>query len=141
MVTKHGKDEHLGALPLFDGFTPRELERIAAAGEEMTLPAGRVLVDQGQTGREAFVILEGTARVQRNGRTISSVGPGAIIGELSLLDHGPRTATVVCETECTLFVLDQRQFRSVLESVPTLIVRLLASLSGRIRDLDQEYYG
>ena len=141
MVTKQGKVEHLAALPLFDGFTPRELERIAAAGEELTLPAGRVLVDQGQTGREAFVILEGTARVQRNGRTISSVGPGAIIGELSLLDHGPLTATVVCETECTLFVLDQRQFRSVLESVPTLIVRLLASLSGRIRDLDQEYYG
>lgn len=141
MTSKQGKVDHLAALALFDGFTPRELERIAAAGEELALPAGRVIVDQGQTGREAFVVLEGSARVQRNGRTISTVGPGAIIGELSLLDHGPRTATVTCETDCTLFVLDQRHFRSVLESVPTLIVRLLASLSGRIRDLDQEYYG
>ena len=141
MASKQSKVDHLAALPLFDGFTKRELERIAAAGEEINVGAGQVIVDQGQTGRQAFVIISGTARVQRNGRTISEVGPGSIIGELSLLDHGPRTATVISDTECTLLVLDQRHFRSVLETVPALLVRLLATLSMRIRDLDKEYYG
>ena len=72
------------------------------------MTAGSLLVDQGQTGREAFVVLDGTVTVKRNGRKVATLGPGAIVGELSLLDHGPRTATVVCETDCSLFVISQR---------------------------------
>jgi len=135
------KVAHLEGVALFRDCTSRELERIAAAGDEIVVPTGRVLVDQGQTGREAFVILAGTATAVRSGHTIATLGPGDIVGELSLLDHGPRTATVTCDTECRLFVLDQRHFRGVLESVPSLSVRLLAALSARIRDLDQQYYG
>ena len=74
------------------------------------MTAGSLLVDQGQTGREAFVILDGNVTVKRNGRKVATLGPGAIVGELSLLDHGPRTATAVCETDCTLFVISQRHF-------------------------------
>ena len=58
------------------------------------MTAGSLIVDQGQTGREAFVILDGNVTVKRNGRKVATLGPGAIVGELSLLDHGPRTATV-----------------------------------------------
>jgi CRP-like cAMP-binding protein len=63
------------------------------------------------------------------------------VGELSLLDHGPRTATAVCETECELLVIDQRHFIAVVREVPAIAAVLLASLASRIRELDRQYYG
>jgi len=133
--------DHLRNVPLFAGTTKKELERIAKSGDEITMTAGTLLVDQGQTGREAFVIVDGTVAVKRNGRKVTSLGPGAIVGELSLLDHGPRTATAVCETDCTLFVIDQRHFLAVLDDVPSLGHKMLSTLAGRIRELDRAYYG
>ena len=104
MASKKAYLDHLKNVPLFAGCTKKELERIARSGDEITMTAGSLLVDQGQTGREAFVVLDGQVTVKRNGRKVATLEPGAIVGELSLLDHGPRTATVVCETDCTLFV-------------------------------------
>ena len=80
----------------------RSSSAIAKAGDEITMTAGTLIIDQGQMGREAFVVLDGQVTVKRGGRKITSLGPGAMVGELSLLDHGPRTATVVCDTDCTL---------------------------------------
>lgn len=141
MASKKAYVDHLRNVPLFSGCTRRELERIAKSGDEITMTAGSLVVDQGQTGREAFVVLDGTVAIKRNGRKVASLGPGAIVGELSLLDHGPRTATAVCETDCSLFVISQRHFLGVLDDVPTIGHKLLASLAGRIRELDRAYYG
>ena len=80
------------------------------------MPAGSLIVDQGQTGREAFVLLEGNVTVKRNGKKITTMGPGSIVGELSLLDHGPRTATVTCETDCLFLLLSQRTFLGVADA-------------------------
>lgn len=102
---------------------------------------GTVIIEQGQLGREAFVILEGKVVVKRRDRKIAELGPGDIVGELSLLDHGPRTASAVCEGNCTLFVLDQRHFRGVIEEHPSISMKLLTALAERIRDLDRKYYG
>ncbi len=139
-----GRNEHLDHLakqPLFSACTKRELQRVARAVDEIDVEAGRVLVDQGQAGREAFVILEGIAAVKRNGRRIATLGPGEQFGELALLDHGPRTATVVAETPMRLLVLSSRSFAAVLDEVPTLATKLLAALASRIRDLDRKVYG
>mgnify|MGYP003514326076 CR=1 FL=1 len=133
--------EHLAEIPLFSALSKKDLQRIAKASNEVILGAGTVLAEQGDMGREAFVIVEGTATVSRNGRKVGAVGPGDAVGELSLLDHGPRTATVTCETECTLLLLDQRHFMGVLDQVPALAHKLLATLAGRIRDLDRQYFG
>jgi CRP-like cAMP-binding protein len=141
MASKKAYLDHLQHVPLFAGCTKKELERIARSGDEIRMTAGSLLVDQGQTGREAFVILEGQVTVKRNGRKVATLGPGAIVGELSLLDHGPRTATVVCETDCSLFVIDQRHFLAVFDDVPALAHKMLATLAGRIRELDRAYYG
>jgi CRP/FNR family cyclic AMP-dependent transcriptional regulator len=64
-----------------------------------------------------------------------------VVGELALLDHGPRTATVVCDTDCTLYVLDQRHFKGVLETSPSISMKLLGALAGHIRMMDRKYYG
>jgi CRP-like cAMP-binding protein len=105
------------------------------------MTAGTMLVDQGQTGHEAFVVVDGKVAVKRNGRKVATLEQGAIVGELSLLDHGPRTARAECETDCTLFVMSQRHFLAVVDDVPSLSHKLLAALAGRIRDLDRAYYG
>ena len=104
-------------------------------------PAGYALADQGQTGREAFIIVDGSATVRRNGKKVAVLGPGAVVGELSLLDHGPRTATVTTDTEATVLVLDQRHFSAVIDEVPTIGHKIMGVLAGRIRDLDRQIYG
>ncbi len=126
---------------MFAGCSKRELQAILKAGDEITMTAGTLIVDQGQMGREAFVVLDGDVTVRRNGRKVVELGPGAVVGELSLLDHGPRTASVVCDTDCTLFVLDQRHFRKVIEQNPQISMKLLGTLAGRIRDLDRQSFG
>lgn len=141
MASKKAYVENLRSVPLFNGCTRKELDRIARSGDEVTMTAGTLLAEQGATGREAFIVLGGTVTVKRNGRKVASLGPGSIVGEMSLLDHGPRTATVTCETDCSIFVISQRHFLSVLDDVPTIGHKLLASLASRIRELDRAYYG
>jgi CRP-like cAMP-binding protein len=141
MASKKSHVENLRKVPLFNGCTNRELERIARSGDEVTMTAGTLLAEQGATGREAFIVLDGSVNVKRNGRKVATLGPGAIVGELSLLDHGPRTATLTCETNSTIFVISQRHFLAVLDDVPTIGHKLLAALAGRIRELDARYYG
>lgn len=128
--------EHLGTLKLFSSCSKRELQHIARAGDEVTVLEGRLLVDQGDIGREAFVILDGKATVKRNGKKIATLGPGDHFGELALLDHGPRTASVIAETDLTVFVLTARKFSGVLDEIPALARKLMASLASRVRELD-----
>lgn len=137
--TKHL--EHLAEIPLFSALSKRDLGRIAKASNEVTVSAGHVLVDQGDAGREAFVIVDGTATVKRNGRKVGTLGPGDSIGELALLDHGPRTATVTADTDLTTLVLSAREFAGVLEEVPGLAQKLLGQLASRVRELDRQIYG
>jgi CRP/FNR family cyclic AMP-dependent transcriptional regulator len=141
MASKRAHVQHLRSIPLFSSCSQKELEKIAKAGDEVSMPAGSLIVDQGQMGREAFVVLEGSVTVKRNGKKITTLGPGSIVGELSLLDHGPRTATVVCDTDCLFLLLSQRTFLGVVDDVPALAHKLLASLATRIRDLDRQYFG
>jgi CRP/FNR family transcriptional regulator, cyclic AMP receptor protein len=133
--------EHLRTVPLFSSCTNKELERIAKASDELMLPAGTVITDQGAMGREAFVIMSGSAVVKRNGKKVATVGPGAVIGELSLFDHGPRTATVTADSDVEVLVLDQRNFAGVIDTVPSVAHKILASLAAKVREFDRQYYG
>ena len=140
-MAKKDSIDHLRKVSLFSSCSSKDLEKILKAGDEITALAGQVIIDQGQTGREAFVVMSGTVTVKRNGKKVATLGAGAVLGELSLLDHGPRTASVTCDTECQLLVIQQRHFLAVVDAVPALGHKLLASLAGRIRDFDRQYYG
>ena len=126
---------------MFSECSTKELEKVSKSTDEISMTAGTMIIDQGQTGREAFVIIDGDVTVKRNNRKVATLGPGSVVGELSLLDNGPRTAAVVCNTDCTLLVIDQRRFRGVVERIPAISHKLLGSLAGRIRELDRSYYG
>lgn len=137
--TKHL--DHLAEIPLFSALSKKDLQRVAKATNELTVTAGTTLVDQGDMGREAFVVVDGVATVKRNGRKVGTLGPGEAIGELSLLDHGPRTATVTALSDMTVLVLSAREFSGVIEEVPGLAQKMLAQLAGRVRELDRQVYG
>jgi CRP-like cAMP-binding protein len=141
MATRTKHLEHLAEIPLFSALSKRDLTRIAKASNEITVGEGHVLVDQGDAGREMFVIVEGQATVKRNGRKVGTLGPGDAIGELALLDHGPRTATVTADGPLTALVLSAREFSGVIEEVPGLAQKLLGQLAGRVRELDRQIYG
>lgn len=133
--------EHLGAVPLFNACSKKELGRIAKAATEMSFPDGTVLMAQDDTAREAFILTSGTAIVKRNGRKVAELGPGAFLGELGLLDRGPRTATVVAQGPVEALVLGPREFAGLLDEVPTLAHKLLKALAERIRELDAKAFG
>ncbi len=133
--------DHLASVPLFAACSRKDLRNIARASDEVSVPAGKVLVEQGKIGRECFVIVDGAAIVKRNGRKVATLGPGDYFGELSLLDKGVRTATVTANTPMTVLVLGPREFSGVLDAVPGLAHKLLATLASRIRELDTRAYG
>jgi CRP-like cAMP-binding protein len=98
-------------------------------------------MQQGDIGRECFVLVEGKVKVERNGRKVASLGPGAYFGEMSLLDKGPRTATVTAESPSTVLVLGPREFSALLDEVPQLSHKLLTALAQRVRELDEKAFG
>lgn len=133
--------DHLASVPLFSACSKKELQAVARASDELTLPAGRHLCEQGSVGREAFVIVGGSADVRRNDRKVATLGPGDCVGELALLDHGPRTATVTAATDLTVLVLGAREFAGLVDEVPPIAHKLLKALAGRIRELDTKTFG
>jgi CRP-like cAMP-binding protein len=132
--------DSLAKVPLFVACSKKELQKIARAVDEVKVNEGREVVTQDKRGREAFVIVEGTATVKRNGRRVATLGPGDHFGELALLDGGVRTASVVATSPMQLLVLGQREFTGLLDEVPGLALKILASLAGTVRELDAKVY-
>ena len=134
MAPKDTKLADLGRLWLFSSLSKKELGTIARRADEVRVPAGKVLTAEGKPGHEFFLIIEGQANVERGGRVIATLTPGQYFGELSLLDRGPRSATVVAATEMNLLVLGQREFSGVLDEVPGLAHKLLAAMAAKLRE-------
>jgi CRP/FNR family transcriptional regulator, cyclic AMP receptor protein len=134
------KDIDLGSIWLFSALSASQLRTLRRTVDEVTVPAGRVLCEEGTVGREFFFIVDGTASVRRNGRKIATLGPGGYFGELSLLDRRPRSATVVSDTDMTLIVLEQRRFNGLLDAMPALAHKLLVAMSERLREADAKAF-
>jgi CRP-like cAMP-binding protein len=141
MASKKTPLQYLAQVPLFSSCSTRDLGKIAKAADRINMVAGTTIITQGTAGKQAFVLLSGSATVKRNGKKIATVQAGASVGELSLLDRGSRTATVVCDTDCELLVIDARHLFAVIDEVPAMAHKLLAALATRIRDLDRAHYG
>ena len=131
------KIERLSEVQLFSACSKRDLSRIAALAEEIEVPAGRVLIRQGATGREAFVIHEGRAKATVRGKGTTGLGPGECFGEMALLHSAPRAATVTAETDMRLFVLGSREFSTLIEDVPAIGRRVLEALAERLREAER----
>jgi CRP/FNR family transcriptional regulator, cyclic AMP receptor protein len=134
---KRSKAELLSNVTLFSTCNKRELARIASLVEEVDATKGKVIVRQGDPGRECFVIADGTARAAIRGRGSETLGTGSFFGEMSLLDQGPRSATVTAESDMHLLVLGSREFSSLINEVPTVAVRMMSVLAERLRSAER----
>ena len=128
--------DHLAQVPLFSTCSRKDLQKLGKASDEIEVKQGKVLVEEGKPGHEFFLIEDGTAEVRRNNRKVATLARGQFFGELSLLDRGPRSATVIANSDMTLVVLGQREFLGVIDEVPAMAHKLLAALAGRLREAD-----
>jgi len=129
----------LATVPLFAGLTPAERDAIAARGDVQDVPAGTVLIREGDTADALFALLGGAARVSRreaSGRdvVIATLGPGDCFGEMALLDGEQRSATIATTTPCRYFTMQHDAFWDLIAPSPALLRKLLAQLSARMRD-------
>jgi CRP/FNR family cyclic AMP-dependent transcriptional regulator len=134
--SKARKVELLAQMPLFSQCSRRELGLVAALTVPAEIKNGAVLTREGASGDLAYVIARGRAEVNRNGRTLAMLGPGDVVGELSLIDGEPRSATVRARTDMAVLEIDGRDLRRLLKRAPSVVRKLLEALSQRLRDTD-----
>ena len=128
--------EVLSKVPFFEGFGLQDLQRVVELSDEVALSAGSVVVDQGDPGTDCYVIVGGTASVYVRGDHVASSGPGSMVGEMALVDHRPRSATVVADTDLDMLRFDSNAFRKLLEEMPMASERIMTVLRSRLDRLD-----
>lgn len=140
-MTARARDA-LAQVPLFTGLPSRFLRRLADKMDEQRFMEGATVVREGEPGDTFYVIVEGEAKVKdRKGRTLSRLIPGDFFGEISLMDGGPRTATVVADTKLTTLALSRRDFGALLRSEPHVTVGLLKHAAALLRRLERPATG
>ena len=129
---RNAKMDLLKRVPLFSGCSKKELGSLALSADEIDLREGYVLTREGRPAREFFVLVEGTVRVTRNGRKLADLGGGDWFGEIALLTDSPRTATVTATSPVHVLVITSRSFRQVVQTMPSIAVKVLASVGERL---------
>ena len=135
-MARDEKLDLLHTIPLFARFDRKHLERLGMLTEEVDVPAGKVLIRQGELGDDLMIIVSGAVSVERDGTEVNSLGVGEFFGEIAVIDRGPRTATVTSETPCRLLVVNHRDFHSLMEEFPEIATQVLATLAQRLRTLE-----
>jgi CRP-like cAMP-binding protein len=138
MPGKDPKIEHLRSIPLFTACGPGDLQRLAQLMDEVDIADGKVIMREGEPGREMYILVSGKAHAERSGRTINEFGPGAVFGEMSLIAEGPRTATVVADGPVSAFVVAHREFHSLMDGYPDFRMRVLEGLAAKVRRLEED---
>jgi len=132
------KVDLISAVPLFAQCGRGDLQGLAALMDEVDVPAGYVLMRQGDIGREMFVVASGRVIVERDGQQINDLGPGGVIGEMALVSEAPRSATVRAVEPTRLFVAGHREFHSLMDAHPTIRMRVLEGMASKIRSLEAD---
>lgn len=124
------------AVPLFRGCAEASLLRVAERTAETSFATGAAIVQQGQVGNGLYLIVAGTAAVTTGEQELARLGPGQVIGELSVIDQEPRVASVVALEPVTCIALASWDLLAVLDSDPQLARNLLTELARRLRAAD-----
>ena len=134
------KIDALGRVPLFARCSRSEIEFLATCTDEVSVEAGRTLITQGNPGDTFYLLLDGNASVQVDGRDRPPLGAGSFFGEISMLDRGPATATVATTSPARLMVMSHAQFRDAVKSNDKIVFQVMAAMAERLRrdSLDRE---
>jgi CRP/FNR family transcriptional regulator, cyclic AMP receptor protein len=139
--SRRRRADALGRVPLFADLPRRDLVRLAEAAQIVSFRPGAPVIREGDLGATLFVIVEGAARVSRGGRKLATLAPGDFFGEVSLLDGGPRTASVTAETPLTVVRLFRGPFYRLVQAEPAIGVKVLTELAKRLRRVDRTVRG
>ena len=127
----------LAEVPLFAGLSKRHLRRLAELADQLHYRDGRIIVQAGLPGKAFFIILAGRAKIYRgklaSGKPKARLGAGDYFGEMSVVDGGPRSATVVADGPVTALRLTQSAFLKMIGNEPTVAVEIMAGLAERLR--------
>jgi CRP/FNR family cyclic AMP-dependent transcriptional regulator len=123
----------LRAVPLFAELDERSLQAVATLAREVDVAAGEVLMREGEPGETFLVIASGTVRVEQAGHSVRSMMAGGFLGEIALLEHGPRTATSSCVTDCRLLSVGHFEFDRLMARFPEVRTKVLAAFVRRSR--------
>jgi len=138
LFTRDQKMDLLKKVPMFSELSKSHLREISKHTDNVAKKAGDVLARQGNKGWEFFFIIEGKARVEKDGRVIRNLTSGDFFGEISLIDREPRTASVIAETDMDLLVVHSRSFNHLLDMTPGLSEKILISLCKYIRRAEKD---
>lgn len=127
------KIDLLKKVSLFSNLSKRHLNEIGKHADQVSIKAGKVLAQQGRTGREFVFIVEGKAHVKKDGKVIRHLSSGDFFGEISLIDGEPQTATVIAETDMTILLVHSSSFDHLLNTVPGLQKKIMVSLCKYLR--------
>jgi CRP/FNR family transcriptional regulator, cyclic AMP receptor protein len=139
-LRKDAKIELLQGVGLFAGFSKKELADVSKATEQLEYGKGEMLGKQGTRADEAYVVVSGAINVVRNGRKVATLGPGEVVGEMSLLDGEARSADIVAAEDTTVLYIAHRHFGGLLENNAKLSGKVLKSLALRLRESDRQLY-
>jgi CRP/FNR family transcriptional regulator, cyclic AMP receptor protein len=132
LFSQDAKVEALRGSPLFHGLARSELAQVAKETKDVELGPGRVLCEEGETAREFFVILDGEVEVTKAAKRLATLGPGDFFGEIALVEHSTRTATVTATTPVRFFVLTSGAFSTLLDHNPGVERKVLRALAKRV---------
>jgi PPM family protein phosphatase len=139
------KVEVLKQMPLFRHLTYKEILRVLALTEVKDYPPGDEIITEDQPGSELFIILSGKVRLHKEGALVTHVGQGAHLGEMALVDNGPRSVSATVEEPTRMLVLRRRDFNDLIRNYPRLSVKLLWSfvqvLGQRLRKTNEDLAG
>jgi CRP/FNR family cyclic AMP-dependent transcriptional regulator len=120
-------------VPLFSGMTDRSMDAIRTLVREVTYAPGDVLMAEGDPGESFLILLDGDATVSRAGGQLRELGGGDFVGEISLVDGGPRTATVIATSTVRALTIQHGEFTTLMESFPSVRLEVLMALTQRLR--------
>jgi CRP/FNR family transcriptional regulator, cyclic AMP receptor protein len=131
-LSRQRKSDLLREIPLFKDCSREELELLAALADELALPAGRVLMREGEVGRELVVLVEGDVDITQGGKRVATRSGNDFIGELALVTQKPRSATVTATTALRVLVVSAHDFDRLIDEAPSIAVKVLRAVADRL---------
>jgi CRP/FNR family cyclic AMP-dependent transcriptional regulator len=133
----------LKRVPLFSGLGERQLEKVAAGSVRRSFARGRMVVAEGEPSSALYILLAGRAKVQRSdseGKEVilAVLGSGECVGEMSLIDDAPRSASVITMESCEFMAINKETFLATLEENPPIALKIMKGLVKRLREADRK---
>jgi CRP/FNR family cyclic AMP-dependent transcriptional regulator len=138
-LAAHDREALIAACPLFRGLDAGGMAAVAQAAVEVEFPADRTIARQGEIGTGLFIVAEGAVRVVRDGEIVARLGAGEFFGELSVIDGGPRIASVIADRPTTCLALATWDAERVLREQPGVALAVLRVLAARLREATADH--